>query len=360
MKNKPKIILLSLICTMLMANSVRGYAETEGSTSETLTPDIIVAKDGSGDYSTIKNALVSVPEDNSSLFIILIKNGLYKDKILIDKDFVLLMGESRENTKIIYAEQKWVWQCKNDPSDPLPAVVNVTGNDCIIMNMTIKNNYGDLYYDKPLPELECNIENYEGRVKPNGHQYAFLLKGNATRLIVLNCNIIAAGADTFCPWNKETGMYYIKDTYFEGYTDYVCPRGDCYITDSKFFTKGGSATLWHDGSNSTNNKFVINNSRFEGVDDFKLGRYTHDAQIIILNSTFGSNIADKNIYQAKPDVFWGHRIFYYNCSRDEGNYSWMNDNLKLDPSSLTPINIFGGKWDPEKFIKDNNLLLHYN
>ena len=345
---------------MLLAKSLTAFTVIEESITESLTPDIVVAKDSSGDYSTIQDALASVPKGNSSLFIILVKNGLYEEKILIDKDRVLLMGESKEKTKIIYAEQAWVWQCKNDPSNPLPAVVNVTGNDCTIMNMTIKNNYGELYFDKPLPELDCNIDRYENRVKPNGHQYAFLLEEQATRLTVLNCNFLAAGSDTFCPWNEETGMYYIKDTYFEGYTDFVCPRGDCYITDSRFFSKGGSATLWHDGSVSKDKKFVVNNSRFEGIDDFKLGRYGRDAQIIVMNSSFASNIADKNIYQVKQNVLWGHRIFYYNCTRDEGNYSWMNDNLQIDPSSLTPINIFSRKWDPEKFISDNNLLLHYN
>jgi pectinesterase len=327
-------------------------------------PNIVVAKDGTGNYMTIGEALSKIPKGNSFLFVVFIKNGLYEEKILIDENFVMLVGESKEGTKIIYPEQKWIWECKNDPKDPLPAVVNITGSDCTILNLTIKNNWGELHQNDPLPKLNCGIDNYEARVKPNGHQYAFKLDGDATRLIVLNCSIIAAGADTFCPWSKENGIYYIKDTYFEGYTDFVCPRGDCYISDSKFFNKGGVATLWHDGSASKDKKFVVVNSQFDGVHDFKLGRYTHDAQIILINSTFSKNMADKNIYQAKPNVQWGERIYYYNCKREGEDYSWHKNNFNKSgylptPDKITPAWTFNGKWNPDIFIEENNLTAHY-
>lgn len=353
-KNNPFIALLvSIFVFLIFDNSISGIKIN----TRNLKSDYVVAKDSSEDFTSIAEALANIPINNSSQSIVFVKNGVYEEKILIDKDSVLLIGESRKDTKIIFAEQKWVWQCKNDPTDPLPAVVNVTGNVCTIMNLTIYNNYGDLYEDEPLPKLNCDIENYQRRVKPHGHQYAFKLSKSATRLIIRYCDIMAAGADTFCPWNKESGMYYVSDTHFEGYTDFVCPRGDCYITDSEFYSRGGSVTLWHDGSASKGKKFVINNSRFDGVQGFKLGRYTHDAQIVLMNCMFSKNMADQNIYQAKPDVQWGHRIYYYNCSKNGSDYSWYKDNFTNTdylpaPEFVTPLWTFNGNWDPEKYVKE--------
>jgi pectinesterase len=328
---------------------------------EVIKPNIVVAKDGSGDYKTIGEALGRIPKENSSLFIVMIKNGTYNEKILIDKNHVMLLGESRAGTKIIYAEQKRIWECKNDPNDPLPAVVNVNGSNCSILNLTIKNNWGEIHKDDPIPEPDCEIDNYKEKFKPNGHQYAFKLSGNATKLIILNCNIIADGADTFCPWNHKNGMYYIKNTYFEGWTDFVCPRGDCFITDSEFFCRGGVAALWHDGSAAKEKKFVIMNSRFDGVKDFRLGRYTHDAQFIIVNSTISANAADKNIYQAKPDVEWGHRVYYSGCKSEGKSFEWLRDNFSQsgylpEPGKINAAWTFGGNWDPEKFISENNIM----
>jgi len=46
------------------------------------TANIIVAKDGSGNYKTIQEALNAVPQNNNKLFVILIKKGLYHEKTI--------------------------------------------------------------------------------------------------------------------------------------------------------------------------------------------------------------------------------------------------------------------------------------
>jgi pectinesterase len=110
-------------------------------------------------------------------------------------------------------------------------------------------------------------------------------------------------------------------------------------------------------------KIVINDSRFDGVRGFKLGRYTHDAQIIMMNCTFSKNMADQNIYQAKPDVQWGHRIYYHNCSKNGSDYDWYRDNFTdadflPAPEFVTPLWAFNGLWDPNKYVQEimNNIL----
>ncbi|KAE8714062.1 hypothetical protein F3Y22_tig00110201pilonHSYRG00172 [Hibiscus syriacus] len=54
---------------------------------ENPTPDITVAKDGSGDFRTISKAVESIPRKNKSRFIIYVKEGVYLENVTIDKDY---------------------------------------------------------------------------------------------------------------------------------------------------------------------------------------------------------------------------------------------------------------------------------
>ena len=62
------------------------------------TYDFIVAKDGTGDYSTVQEAIMAVPDFRKSKTQILIKNGIYKEKLVLpaSKTNVTFIGESRD------------------------------------------------------------------------------------------------------------------------------------------------------------------------------------------------------------------------------------------------------------------------
>lgn len=63
---------------------------------------MIVAKDGSGTFTTIQEALDSIPKTNTEPVTIHIKDGTYKEKLVIDKPFVSLVGTSAERVTITY------------------------------------------------------------------------------------------------------------------------------------------------------------------------------------------------------------------------------------------------------------------
>jgi pectinesterase len=63
---------------------------------------MIVAADGSGDFKTIQDAIDQIPDNNSERVTIRIKNGVYKEKLHINKPFVSLVGESAEKTIVTY------------------------------------------------------------------------------------------------------------------------------------------------------------------------------------------------------------------------------------------------------------------
>ena len=298
--------------------------------------DIIVAKDGSGNFTNIQDALNSIPDNNSRNKIILIKNGIYREKIYIKKNFITLVGEDRDSTRIIYAELRKNW-VKAHNSDSGSAVINIDSavTNLTLANLTVYNNYGSLY---------------------NDHDHQFAIRGGGSKVIIINCNILADGGDTLSLWNRKDGMYYHSNCYFMGWVDYVCPRAWCYITDCKFYGYNLSASIWHDGSNNKDQKFVVRYSSFDGVPGFPLGRHHRDGQIYLLDCIFSRNMADKSIYlpispNSLPWV-WGERHYFYNCHREGGDFEWFKDNLSEAENSpkeneVTPSWTFSGKWDPE-------------
>jgi pectinesterase len=300
---------------------------------------ITVAKDGSGDFTTIQEAINSVPHHTAHTVTILIKKGIYHEKLYITTSYITLAGEDRDSTQIVYAELRKNWNLNRFGNDWGAAVVNIdsTVTDLTIVNLTIHNNFGSLYTS-------------------DDHQFA--IRGGGTRIMLLGCNVIADGGDTVSLWNRQSGMYYHADCYFEGGVDFVCPRGWCYVTSSRFYGHSRSASIWHDGSTKKDQKFVIRNSRFDGVPGFPLGRNHRDGQFFLLDCTFSSAMADKAIYrpESSPSPFlWGPRYYYWNCHRDGGDYSWFADNLTAaegvpNASQIDAKWTFAGAWDPEAAI----------
>lgn len=293
----------------------------------------VVAQDGSGDFKTIQEALDAIPSDNSRNQTILIRNGVYREKVMITTNHVALVGEDHERTRIEYAELRRNWRASH-PDDWGSAVINIAATDVVIANLTVHNDYG-------------------GRFGDHDHQFAIRSMENANRIAVLHASVIADGGDTLSLWNSDSGMSYYADSYFEGWVDYVCPRGWAYITNSRFFGHSNTASIWHDGSKNKDQKFVIRRSKFDGVPGFVLGRNHRDAQFYLLDVEFSSNLADKPIYPSSATTprQWGERYYYSNAHRQGGDFAWFASNLETAEGSPRDEDInadwtFGGRWDP--------------
>lgn len=62
-------------------------------------PHVLVAKDGSGDYRTVMEAVNAA--SGNGRFIIYVKRGIYKEKVRIEKDEITLIGEGKDLTVIV-------------------------------------------------------------------------------------------------------------------------------------------------------------------------------------------------------------------------------------------------------------------
>ena len=337
MENFKKISLLLAAISMACVNL---FAQKE----------ITVAQDGSAAFTSIQEAINSLPANATEQRIIHIKNGTYNEKIFIDKDFVTLTGESPEKTIITISLAREEWRCENT-DDYGTATINLKGSNITLENLSFINSYGkDNTKDKNIscPNDEVKIKT----VRPSGHQMA-LRSFATTKLIVRNCIFRAYGGDTVSPWNTDNGMFYFKDCTMEGGVDFYCPRGWAYAEGCTFICHSKEAAIWHDGSQHKSSKTVLVNCRFTGDEGYKLGRYHRDAQFYLIKCSFDKNMADADIYQKEatpPNVLkWGRRVYYYNCKKDDGNYKWFADNLPAGISieDISPSWGYDNKWNPE-------------
>jgi pectinesterase len=300
--------------------------------------EIVVSADGAGDFATIQGALDSAQTAAGAPLVISVRNGTYREKIFIRRSNVTLIGEDRDSTRIDFPVLREEWTAAHNGSDWGSGTVNIdTGTtDVTLANLTVRNWYG------------------RDHGVWNKHQFA--VRGFGTKVMLLRCAIRSDGGDALSLWDRTDGMYYHNGCVFEGWVDYVCPRGWCYITRSSFFGHNTqSASLWHDGSGGLTQKFVITKSTIDGVPGFPLGRNHLDGQTFLVRCSFSSRMADRPFYRppSSPAPWkWGDRHYFSECHREGGDYPWFADNLAGAEGAprageITARWTFDGQWDPE-------------
>jgi pectinesterase len=154
---------------------------------------LTVAADGSGEYRTIQEAVMAVRDFMQVPAVIFIKNGTYKEKLLIpsQKTNITLLGESREGVVITYGDYSGDAE---KHSTYTSATVRVQGNDFTAENIT--------------------FENSAGRV---GQAVALHVEGD--RATFRNCRMLG-NQDTLFLAIENSRQYY-QNCYIEGTTDFI-------------------------------------------------------------------------------------------------------------------------------------------
>ena len=64
------------------------------------TPNVTVDPNGGGDFKTIAEAVASVPKKNTKRYVIYVKQGIYKEKVELDKSMwnVMMYGDGKNKT----------------------------------------------------------------------------------------------------------------------------------------------------------------------------------------------------------------------------------------------------------------------
>ncbi|OVA03700.1 Pectinesterase [Macleaya cordata] len=102
--------------------------------STVIQANAVVAKDGSGDFETISDAIEAA---SGGRFVIYVKSGMYKEKIHTNKDGITLIGDGKYST-IIYNDAS----AAGGSSMPGSATFAITGDRFIARDIGFQNTAG--------------------------------------------------------------------------------------------------------------------------------------------------------------------------------------------------------------------------
>lgn len=105
---------------------------------------IIVAKDGSGDYTSLQAAVDAVPEGENGEIRIFLRAGEYREKVVVHRDHICLAGEGREQTVLSWnGSAKDLYDNGTEKGTFLSSTLMITGNNVTVENLTVRNDAGD-------------------------------------------------------------------------------------------------------------------------------------------------------------------------------------------------------------------------
>jgi len=212
-----------------------GYGEELSFTTQNPTPDVtkVVAKDGSGDYTTVQAAFDAVPDLYTGTWTIYIKPGVYKEKLLLgrNKTHVVLRADHPDSVILTYDD----YAGKSNGSGGIIGTsgsysVSIDANDFTAIKITFQNT-----------------------IKNDGtfaNQQAVALRANGDRQGYYNCRLLGY-QDTY--YTYGLGRVYLRDCYIEGSVDFIFGRSTV-VFDScelKVNRNGGVYTAASTDINST-------------------------------------------------------------------------------------------------------------
>ncbi|AEW01544.1 hypothetical protein A4D02_05975 [Niastella koreensis] len=170
-----------------------------------------VAKDGTGNYTSIQAAINAAPAAQTAPYKIYVKKGKYVETVTIpgNKPFIQLVGENMAETIISYDN----YSGKANPAGgtygtSTCATVIVNAPDVMFMNLSIENATG------------YGIDANAVVPAPGDGPQAVAVYTTSDRVVFYNCRM-NSGQDTYYGGNNAATRCYFKNCYVDGNTDFL-------------------------------------------------------------------------------------------------------------------------------------------
>lgn len=313
--------------------------------------DVVVAKDGSGNHTSLQAAIDAAPANSAVPYRIFIKNGKYKEKITVpsNKPFIHLTGESVANVILTYDDYAGkMITCATTVGTQNSASFTVNATDFAATNITFENSH-------PFG------------VPDNNGQQAVALLVNADRAVFKNCRFLG-NQDTLYLKGSGTPRSYFKNCYVDGNVDFIFGSAIAFFDSCVVYAKSrtGTSSSYITAPNTPtgqNYGFVFRDARLPhntGSTVYYLSRPWPSPSIadtrqktVFLSSRMSTNIQpagwstwDGNTVTS--NLYYGeYRSRYFNGDLVDvtSRVSWSVQLSQADSSTYTFSNIFGS-WDP--------------
>jgi pectinesterase len=304
--------------------------------------EMTVAQDGSGNYASIQEAINACRDLGQALVTIHIKNGVYKEKLVIpaEKTAIKLIGENQDRTIITYDDYS---------GKVIPVGMEIPGKE----KYSTFNSYTMLIQGNDITLENLTIQNTSG---PVGQAVALHLEGD--RIVVKNCKILS-NQDTLLVTRAGSRQYFI-DCYIEGTTDFIFGEATALFVNNTIKSLKNSFVTAASTRENTPFGFVFKNCKLtaaEGITEVYLGRpWRPFAKTVFIECDLGKHIRSEGWDPWKGDKMFPDKdkTAYYAEYKNVGSGSdvskrvtWSKQLTNKEAKQYTMKNIFGD-WNPAK------------
>lgn len=305
-----KLIILILVCWSQMAMASKF--------------DFVVALDGTGEFTSVQKAIDACKAFPDSRITIFVKNGTYKEKIVVPScnSQLSIIGESAEKTIITY----------DDYFDKINR-----GRNSTFYTYTLKVEANDFRMEN------ISVENSAG---PVGQAVALHVEGD--RCVFRNCRILG-NQDTVYAAGRFSRMLFLN-CYVEGTTDYIFGEATALFEKCTLHCKANSYLTAASTPEGKPFGFVFRNCKItaaSGVNKVFLGRpWRSFAKVAFLNCEMGPFICPEgwnnwNKPDAERTCFFAEYKNTGTGASAEKRVSWAHQLTDDDAEKYTPVNILG-------------------
>lgn len=316
-------------------NAGTGYGNVISFSTQVPQPDttVVVAFDGSGNYTTVQAAFRAVPTNYTGKWKIFVKKGKYheKDTLAAGKVNVVLIGEDRDST-VIWNDDYGDKYGSGNPGTSGTFTMSIDADDFTAKNITIQNIYA--------PQAGVS-----------GTQ-AVALSANGDRQEFYNVALRGYQDTYYTRGSKATGRAYHKNCYIEGTVDFIFGRNiavfdSCVIRELR---NGGTLTAASTEATSKygyvfrNCTIVADSLGYDGIPitSFHLGRpWQASPRTVFLNTREPKslNAAGWIAWNVTPGLYAEYHPIGEGAST-AGRVNWSSQLTNEQATSYTLANIF--------------------
>ncbi|KAL8188540.1 hypothetical protein R6Q57_029828 [Mikania cordata] len=296
-------------------------------TSKITKPKLIIQVDvnGSQKFTSIQDAIDSVPDGNQDWVVIHVNKGIYRENVRIPKEkgHIFLRGSGRTKTAIV-----WSQSCENDYQS---SSFKVEADDFIAFGISFKN---------------------EAFTTGIGHNHSVAAYVGADKAAFYSCGFYSSHNTLL----DHQGRHYYYQCYIQGATDVVFGHARSVFHECEIFVIGdkrieiqGWVTGHSRTSNNENTGFVFLKGRIFGIGHAFLGRPGGDHSLVVFAKTYMSKTVrpegwtDWNHHGSLDNVYHAE----YNChgpgSGTEGRARWLKKLTSQEAAPFLSTDFIDGK-----------------
>ena len=307
-------------------------------------PDVIVAADGSGKYTSLQEAISTAPmktDPAAPRWVILVKAGTYRERIYVQRERgnIHVIGEDAEKTVVVYNQHANLIGPDGKPIGTFRTpTVQIDGDGMIWENLTLANDAG-----RPGPRPEGPAVSQALALRADGDRLEF----RRVRFLGWQDTILV-----------NRGRHYFSDCYIEGHVDFIFGAATSYFDRCHIHVLADGYITAASTPKDQAHGYVFADCKITGADGVKiwLGRPWRDyAKTIFLRTEMSAAVRSEgwnnwNKPQAEQTTFYAEYGSTGPGASPGTRVPWSHPLTAEDAAALTPAAVLGGTdgWKPAR------------